>query len=54
MGPLSTIGFTLLAISLVIGAKSIVDLYAKIVGISSLLDSHANLGSTSNENALQT
>ena len=54
VGTLSTIGFTILAISLVIGAKSIVDLYAKIVGVSSLLDSQANFGSNLHENALQT
>jgi len=48
MGPLSTIGFTILAIGLVIGAKSIYDLYAKIIGVSSLLD---NQGPTSTENA---
>ena len=37
MGPLTTIGLTLLAISLVIGVKAIVDLYAKLIGVSSIL-----------------
>ena len=39
MGPLATIGFTIFAMSLVIGVKSIIDLYVKLIGISSLLDS---------------
>ena len=38
MGPLATVGFTIFAMSLVIGVKSIIDLYVKIIGISSLLD----------------
>ena len=38
IGPQTTIGLTVLAIGLVIGIKSIVDLYTKIVGVSSLLD----------------
>ena len=39
MGPIATIGFTIFAMSLVIGVKSIIDLYVKLIGISSLLDS---------------
>ena len=38
MGPLATVGFTIFAMSLVIGVKSIIDLYVKVIGISSLLD----------------
>ena len=38
MGPLATVGFTIFAMSSVIGVKSIIDLYVKIIGISSLLD----------------
>lgn len=37
MGAVSTLAFVILAVSLVIGIKSTVDLYAKIVGVSSLL-----------------
>ena len=47
MGTVSTLGFTILAISLVIGVKSVVDLYAKIIGVSSLLEER---GSQSQEN----
>ena len=39
---MTTIGLTLMAVSLVIGFKSLVDLYAKIIGVSSLLDSNHN------------
>lgn len=38
MGAISSLAFIILAISLVIGIKSTMDLYAKIVGVSSLLD----------------
>ena len=38
MGPLATIGFTILGMSLAIGMKSIIDLYAKLIGVSSLFD----------------
>ena len=45
MGPLATIGFTILGMSLVIGVKSIIDLYAKLIGVSSLLDDRTNQNS---------
>ena len=48
MGPLQSIGFTVLAIGLVIGVKSIVDLYAKLIGVSSLL-TDASYRETQNE-----
>ena len=47
VGAVTTIGLTILGISLVIGVKSIIDLYAKIIGVSSILGD--NIGS-SNEN----
>lgn len=55
IGPLTTIGLTLLAISLVIGVKSIIDLYAKLIGVSSLLGEKNRLldtgeASATNEN----
>ena len=51
MGPLTTIGLTLLAISLVIGVKSIIDLYAKLIGVSSLLGENNRLLDTSEASA---
>ena len=52
MGPLATIGFTILGMSLVIGVKSIIDLYAKLIGVSSLLDdlTNQNSAATQSEN----
>jgi len=37
IGAVTTIALTILGISLVIGIKSIIDLYAKIIGVSSIL-----------------
>lgn len=37
IGAVTTIGLTILGISLVIGVKSVIDLYAKIIGVSSVL-----------------
>lgn len=42
MGAPMTVGLTLLGISLVIGVKSLVDMYAKLIGVSSLLDNGPN------------
>ena len=46
VGPLTTIGLTVLGMSLVIGVKSIIDLYAKLIGVSSLLGE--TLGTSTN------
>jgi len=47
MGPLATIGFSIQGTSLVIGVKSIIDLYAKLIGVSSLLDEQQGPSQTS-------
>ena len=44
IGAVTTIGLTILGISLVIGVKSIIDLYAKIIGVSSVLGDAPSLG----------
>ena len=38
MGSCATVGLTLLGMSLAIGIKSIIDLYSKLIGVSSLYD----------------
>jgi len=37
VGAVTTVGLTIVGISLVIGVKSLIDLYAKLIGISSVL-----------------
>ena len=44
IGAITTIGLTTMGISLVIGIKSIVDLYAKLIGVTSVLGDPSNSG----------
>ena len=44
IGAITTIGLTTIGISLVIGIKSIVDLYAKLIGVTSVLGDSLNAG----------